>query len=194
MTRQQDRALRAASNPPAATGGRHLVRHAPAQPPVVPPSNSVDAIALAAFAAELHDTALESKKADSARYRQLQKRESFLFAASATAAILVPILIIVGLILIFALNSHVGGALTSSAGALSAAGSVGLFTLRRQTAKEIRPLEEKTIEDERLYKAVQVAAMIRDPGQQTTVLTNLASDIMRLETGKHIEIDEERSA
>ena len=196
MNRQHSRELKARERISSAIAKPTLADQLPAgssTTPVRPPS-SIDDAALSAFADSLHSIVSKNSTADDKRLEKLRKRESFLFAASTLAAVLVPVLIVLGLILAFTINNHVAGALASSAGALSGAGSAGLFTLRRQTAKEIRPLEEKSDLDERLYRALQVARIIRDPGQQASALAALAGDIMRQDANRRIEIEEERAS
>jgi hypothetical protein len=167
----------------------------PAQPAAVPaqPPASVDDVALRSFANDLGDIVSKNRADDEKRLVKLRKRESILFGTSIVTAILVPVLIVFGLILLFTLNSHVAGGLTTAAGALSGAGSAGLFTLRRQTVKEIRPIDEKSDLDEHLYRALQIAGMISDPQERARTLAGLASDIMRQNANRRIEIEEERT-
>jgi hypothetical protein len=160
----------------------------------VQPYQPVDVVALEAFAAELGNTARETQDAGLARYNQVKRRDSFLFMASAISAVLVPILIALGLILIVVLNNRVGGAITSSAGLIGGAGTAGLFSLRKQNAKELRDLKEEIDTDARLYQAVRLAGMIRDPSQQAAALGTLASDVMRQNVNRRIEIEEERGS
>lgn len=159
----------------------------------VQPFDPVDKAALDIFISELNRTAEESTQYAATRRHELSRRESLLFKAAAISAFLVPILIAVGLILIIVANIRVGGAITSSAGIISGAGSTGLFRLRSQTVKELGRVTEELNENERLAKAVRLASMIRDPSQQAALIATLASDVVRQSPTSRIEIEEERA-
>lgn len=159
------------------------------EPDIVSPA-TVDNAALSTFTAELSSTVQESISDRRERIKALRRRERILFYLCLTLAVLSPSLFLVGIV-IAVKNSHISGIITSAAGAIGGSAYVAISGLHKRTLDEVRLLELDEKDDQKLYRAIQLARIINDPVRQSSVLAGLAAAVVQ---SKRIELEIDDSA
>lgn len=142
------------------------------------PMQPVDQIAARIFLADLESQSRHRRirRADAAQ--DLASQERWLFWAMLGTAILAPLMVVAGFVLLVTTSLLAVGTLSAVLGLLPGAGSIGLRRMQRAVSRERKALDSAARDDDRFANAVGVIALIPNDQIRARELAKLSTAMM----------------